>query len=108
MGQALRHGDTLWAVQRFESALEPTQKLLVFAAVAADLLRDAQHPLRPELGRFSAGMHHALDGVEVSMVAGNFDAVVSLLETRIVPMLVACEGLGPRLSAALRPRLATG
>lgn len=98
----------MWAIERFEAALGPTQKLLVFAAVAADLLRDAQHPLRPELVRFSDGMHHALDRVEASIVSGNFDAVVSLFETRIVPMLGACEGLGPRLSAALRPRLATG
>lgn len=106
MAQALRHGDNVWALQRFEAALEPMHKLLVFAVVAADLLRDAQHPLRTELMRFSEGIDHALDLVEAAIVAGEFASVVSLLETRIVPMFDACKSLGPRLTVALQPRLA--
>lgn len=106
MSQALRHADTVWALQRFETALEPMRKVLVFAAVAADLLRDAQHPLRSELLRFSGGMDRALDLVETSIVAGEFAAVVSLIETRVLPMLDTCKALGPRLAVALQPRLA--
>ncbi|MBV1859376.1 MAG: hypothetical protein KUG77_13265 [Nannocystaceae bacterium] len=106
VGQALRHGDNIWALQRFEAALEPMQKLLVFVAVAADLLRDAQHPLRPELVKFSRGMERALDLVEAAVVSGEPAAVVSLLETRVVPMLDAYKSVGPRLTAALQPRLA--
>jgi len=108
VGQALRHGDNVWALQRFETALEPMHKLLVFAAVAADLLRDAQHPLRSELLSFSGGMDRALDLVEAAVVSGEFAAVVSLLETRVLPMLACCTSLGPKLTAALQPRLAAG
>ena len=108
MGQALRHADTVWALQRFETALEPMQKLLVFAAVAADLLRDAQHPLRSELTRFSGGMDRALDLVEASIVAREFGTLVSLLETKVIPMLDTCASLGPRLTVALQPRIAVG
>lgn len=106
MGQALRNADNLWALQRFETALEPMHKLLVFAAVAADLLRDAQHPLRTELLSFLEGMQRALDRVEASVVAGDFSTVVSLLEAQIIPMLESCKSLGPRLTLALQPRLA--
>ncbi|MGH1343171.1 MAG: hypothetical protein ACRBN8_16555 [Nannocystales bacterium] len=105
VGQALRHGDAVWALERFETALEPMHKLLVFAAVAADMLRDAQHPLRSDLVSFSDGMERALDLVEAAMVSGEFAGVVSLLETRVVPMLDTCTSLGPRLTVALQPRL---
>lgn len=108
MAEAIRHGDNLWALQRFEVALEPLHKLLVFAAVAADLLRDAQHPLRTELMRFSADINRALDLVEAAIVAAEFSKVVSLLETRLVPMFDTCKDLGPRLTVALQPRLAVG
>lgn len=108
VGQALRHADNLWALQRFESALEPMHKLLVFAAVAADLLHDAQHPLRSELLSFSGGIDRALDLVEASIVAGEFATLLSLLETKVIPMLDTCASLGPRLTVALQPRLAVG
>ena len=106
VGQALRHADNAWALERFEAALEPMHKLLVFAAVAADLLRDAQHPLRSELLSFLDSMDRALDLLEAALVSGEFAAVVSLLDTSVLPVLERCESLGPRLTVALEPRLA--
>lgn len=104
--EALRDANYVWALTRFEAALAPVHKLMVFAAVATDLLRDAQHPLRSELEAFSEGMDRALDLVEASILATDFAGVLTLVETRVVPMLDTWASLGPRVAVALEPRLA--
>lgn len=103
---AIRRGERVLALAGFEHALEPLQKLLVFTAVAGDLLRDAQHPLRGPVEGFMRAVLRILDPLEEAVVSQDFEQIVALLELELVPTLEQFHELGGRLAAALEPRLA--
>lgn len=103
---ALGDGRFVDALAEFERALEPLQKLLVFSLVAGSMLRDAQHPLRPDMDAFIRSLGLALEQVESSILERDFEGMFAILATDVVPTLETYRSLGPRLTAALQPRLA--
>lgn len=105
VGHALLHGEVVRALEAFESVTEPAEKLLVFTTIAAALLQDAQHPLRPELVRFSAEFQRVLERVADDIAGRDFARVAARLEAEVEPLLVGYHRIGPRLTAALEPRL---
>lgn len=106
VGHALLEGEVVSALQAFEAATEPAEKLLVFTAVADSLLQDAQHPLRPELQGFADRLQEVLDEVADDIQARNFVGVATRLEFDVGPLLDGYHSIGPRLSTALEPRIA--
>ena len=106
MAARLRERRPVEALEAFERALAPMQKMLVFAFVSESLLRDAQHPLRPDLEAFSSSLCAALTRIEEAIVDRDFEAMLVALETAMIPTLERYPTLGPRLTSALSPRLA--
>ena len=84
---AIRRGERVLALADFEHATDPLQKLLVFAAVAGDLLRDAQHPLRAPVDGFMRAVLGILDPLEEAIFTRDFASMVALLELELVPTL---------------------
>ncbi|MCR9160287.1 MAG: hypothetical protein ACE37F_27205 [Nannocystaceae bacterium] len=104
--EALAAGRHLEAVEEFERALDPMQKLLVFGAVVDSMLRDAQHPLRPELKAFNRGLAGALEDIEEALLARDFSRMREVLLSEVMANLQRHAAFGSRLTAALQPRLA--
>ena len=106
VAEGLRGGDVLGALVAFEDAMVPMEKLLVFAVIADDLLRSAQHPLRIDLGRFVGALRRGLDRIEEAIHARDAVVFVQELETTVVPALEGYAEFGGRVATALQPRLA--
>ncbi len=106
MGGCIRSGEIAQALDGFEVIAEPMQKLLVFAVVAADLLRDAQHPLRREVETFARALLEALEHMEAALLSSDFEGLADALEGEVIETLDGYHAIGVRLSVALRPRLA--
>lgn len=103
---ALGEGRAVEALSEFERALEPMEKLLVFCVVANSMLRDAQHPLRPDVDGFARSLGAALEDADAALIERNFDELRGVLVATILPTLERYAPVGPRLASALRPRLA--
>lgn len=102
----LKDGRPVEALSEFERALDPMEKLSVFCVVANSMLRDAQHPLRPDVDTFTRRLEAALGDVDAALLARDVEALHGALATSVLPTLERYAALGPRLTSALRPRLA--
>lgn len=102
---ALGEGRPVDALSEFERALGPMHKLLVFGVVVNSMLRDAQHPLRPDLDTFTRSLGAALEDAETALLERDFTTMHVVLDTTIVPTLERYRALALRLSSALQPRL---
>lgn len=106
VARSLRMGELEHAFCDLEASTDRLYKFITFLSVTVQLLRDAQHPLAREVDAYERRLLGVLERVEGALAKEDFVALTMALEHGVAPVLDRYHGVGTRVAAALRPRLA--